>query len=69
MRGAKFKQCPKCKFWVERIEGCSSMACRCGHEFCYDCGGSDCPHGMCKNKGPGGVIGGLGGIFRGGRRR
>ena len=26
------------------------MRCRCGHEFCYDCGGSDCPHGMCKNK-------------------
>lgn len=37
------------------------MSCRCGHEFCYDCGGSDCPHGMCKNIAPGPPGGG--GIF------
>lgn len=44
------------------------MTCRCGHQFCYDCGGSDCPHGACKNKG-GGAGGIFGGLFRGGRRR
>jgi hypothetical protein len=51
VRGAKFKQCPKCKFWVERVEGCSTMSCRCGVEFCYDCGGTGCPHGMCTGSG------------------
>ena len=35
---AKFKQCPKCKFWVERSRGCSHMTCRCGEKFCYKCG-------------------------------
>jgi ariadne-1 len=38
-RGAKFKQCARCTFWVERIEGCPHMRCRCGYEFCYLCGG------------------------------
>jgi len=30
VRGAKFKQCPKCNYWVERAEGCSTMTCKCG---------------------------------------
>lgn len=44
VQGAKFKQCPSCKFWVERISGCQHMTCRCGYEFCYICGGhyGDC---------------------------
>ena len=44
IRGAKYKQCPKCKFWVEKSEGCNHMECRCGMEFCYACGGvyNDC---------------------------
>lgn len=45
------------------------MSCRCGHEFCYDCGGSDCPHGMCKNKPGGGILPVIFGGRRGGRRR
>jgi E3 ubiquitin-protein ligase RNF144 len=24
----KYKQCPQCKFWVERSEGCDHMTCR-----------------------------------------
>ncbi len=24
------------------------MQCRCGVEFCYNCGGTECPHGNCK---------------------
>ena len=47
VQGNKYKQCPKCKHWVERVDGCSTMACRCGQEFCYMCGGTTCPHGMC----------------------
>ena len=38
-KGSKFKQCPYCKHWVEKNEGCKHIACRCGHHFCYDCGG------------------------------
>lgn len=38
-KGAKFKQCPSCKFWVEKAEGCDHMTCRCSYEFCYICGG------------------------------
>ncbi|TNV77871.1 hypothetical protein FGO68_gene2248 [Halteria grandinella] len=37
--GAKVKQCPFCKFWVEKSQGCDHMRCRCGKEFCYRCGG------------------------------
>ena len=37
-RGSKFKQCPFCKNWVEKNEGCNHIACRCGNHFCYFCG-------------------------------
>ena len=47
VKGANFKQCPKCSYWVERALGCSTMTCKCGTEFCYDCGGTKCPHGRC----------------------
>lgn len=33
------KQCSKCKYWVHKSDGCDHMTCRCGHEFCYICGG------------------------------
>jgi E3 ubiquitin-protein ligase RNF144 len=39
VKGAKFKQCPFCKVWVEKSDGCDHMKCRCGMEFCYECGG------------------------------
>ncbi len=38
VKGAKFKMCPKCKFWVEKNQGCDHMRCRCGIDFCYVCG-------------------------------
>jgi len=38
MKGKKYKQCPKCKFWVSKSEGCDAMTCRCGTMFCYHCG-------------------------------
>jgi hypothetical protein len=44
VKGAKFKQCGKCKFWVERNQGCNHMTCRCGYQFCYQCGGQ---YGQC----------------------
>jgi hypothetical protein len=38
-RSQKLKQCPKCKFWVEKSMGCDAMHCRCNLVFCYRCGG------------------------------
>ncbi|XP_017699634.2 probable E3 ubiquitin-protein ligase RNF144A [Phoenix dactylifera] len=34
-----WQRCPKCKFFVERTEGCNFMRCRCGNTFCYRCAG------------------------------
>nr|ACG25541.1 ubiquitin-protein ligase/ zinc ion binding protein [Zea mays] len=34
---SKWQRCPKCKIYVERIEGCVFIICRCGHCFCYLC--------------------------------
>ncbi|CAI2367338.1 unnamed protein product [Moneuplotes crassus] len=39
IKGAQFKQCPQCKYWVEKSSGCDHMTCRCRYEFCYRCGG------------------------------
>jgi len=37
--GTKCKQCPGCKKWVEKNDGCDHITCLCGYEFCYRCGG------------------------------
>ena len=37
-KGSKYKQCPYCKFWVEKNEGCNHISCKCGNHFCYRCG-------------------------------
>jgi len=39
VKGSKFKQCPKCKIWVQKSHGCDHMRCQCGMHFCYSCGG------------------------------
>ena len=33
-----WKACPSCNHMVERSTGCMHMTCRCGREFCYQCG-------------------------------
>ena len=38
-KGAKYKECSKCKRWVEKKSGCNHITCICGHHFCYKCGG------------------------------
>nr|XP_043619924.1 uncharacterized protein DDB_G0292642-like [Erigeron canadensis] len=46
----KWMRCPSCKFYVERIDGCPHIKCRCGYHFCYKCGKQNngkthaCPH-------------------------
>ncbi|KAG5141838.1 hypothetical protein JHK82_017533 [Glycine max] len=39
-KNKSWKRCPKCIFYVERIDGCTHITCRCGNEFCYACGSS-----------------------------
>ncbi|CAH8342913.1 unnamed protein product [Eruca vesicaria subsp. sativa] len=34
----QWRRCPSCKFYVEKIDGCVHMSCRCGFKFCYRCG-------------------------------
>ncbi|KAL5542619.1 hypothetical protein UlMin_010329 [Ulmus minor] len=34
----KWMPCPGCKFHVEKIDGCKHISCRCGFQFCYECG-------------------------------
>ena len=38
VKGSRLKQCPKCKRWVEKIDGCDHIQCTCGAAFCYRCG-------------------------------
>ena len=38
VKGNNFKQCPTCKRWVEKINGCDHITCLCGTHFCYRCG-------------------------------
>ncbi|XP_057454284.1 uncharacterized protein LOC130745886 [Lotus japonicus] len=46
-----WRQCVKCNHMIELAEGCYHITCRCGNEFCYQCGAEwkdkkatcDCP--------------------------
>ena len=38
IKGAKYKMCQECRFWVEKNQGCDHLTCKCGNEFCYRCG-------------------------------
>lgn len=49
---ANTKQCPKCKKYIEKNQGCDHMTCRttaggCGHEFCWICFGDWKGHSSC----------------------
>ncbi|XP_071490268.1 uncharacterized protein [Diadema antillarum] len=32
------KRCPRCHYPIEKSYGCNHMVCKCGHEFCWECG-------------------------------
>ncbi|KAL0750868.1 hypothetical protein Bca101_032871 [Brassica carinata] len=34
-----WRQCGKCQHMIELSQGCNHITCRCGYEFCYNCGG------------------------------
>ncbi|KAM0065920.1 putative IBR domain, E3 ubiquitin ligase RBR family [Helianthus debilis subsp. tardiflorus] len=42
-KGKNWMKCPKCKHFVEKVDGCNFIACRCGLGFCYQCG-QPCDH-------------------------
>uniref|UniRef100_A0ACD6ACA4 Uncharacterized protein n=1 Tax=Avena sativa TaxID=4498 RepID=A0ACD6ACA4_AVESA len=34
----KWRRCPKCEFFVSKVDGCLHIVCRCDFQFCYGCG-------------------------------
>lgn len=45
----KWKRCPRCRFYVEKKDGCLHITCRCKFEFCYACGAEwTSSHGGCQ---------------------
>ncbi|KAK3130074.1 hypothetical protein QOZ80_6BG0488560 [Eleusine coracana subsp. coracana] len=37
-KNKKWQRCPKCQMYVERVDGCVYIVCRCRYCFCYLCG-------------------------------
>lgn len=37
-KNKKWMRCPSCRIFVEKIDGCQHISCRCGYHFCYGCG-------------------------------
>ena len=44
-----WQSCPKCHHMIERNQGCLHMTCKCGTDFCYNCGQTKCG-GTCNRK-------------------
>ncbi|GMN63902.1 hypothetical protein TIFTF001_032970 [Ficus carica] len=45
----KWQRCPKCMYYVEKIDGCLHITCRCAFQFCYACGSEwSQTHGGCQ---------------------
>ncbi|XP_041458533.1 uncharacterized protein LOC121410477 [Lytechinus variegatus] len=38
IRSISTKPCPRCKYPIEKYYGCNHMVCKCGYDFCWDCG-------------------------------
>ncbi|KZP26841.1 hypothetical protein FIBSPDRAFT_928499 [Athelia psychrophila] len=34
-----YKKCPQCAVWIEKIDGCNHMECKCGAHICWVCMG------------------------------
>ncbi|CAH2053734.1 unnamed protein product [Thlaspi arvense] len=37
-KNKQWRRCPSCKFYVDKVDGCLHISCRCGFQFCYGCG-------------------------------
>ena len=49
------RQCPQCRNFVIRNNGCDHMTCLCRHEFCYVCGAAS-SRSVCQRPCPGGQL-------------
>ncbi|XP_028796257.1 probable E3 ubiquitin-protein ligase RNF144A [Neltuma alba] len=47
-KNKRWRRCPRCRFFVEKIDGCSHISCRCGNQFCYGCGSDWNQHHGCR---------------------
>ncbi|KAJ7589570.1 hypothetical protein C8J56DRAFT_35592 [Mycena floridula] len=36
-QGGRVKKCPSCQVYIEKVEGCNHMECRCGAHVCWIC--------------------------------
>ncbi|KAF8025932.1 hypothetical protein BT93_F2688 [Corymbia citriodora subsp. variegata] len=45
----QWRRCPKCRFIVQKKSGCAFVKCRCGVEFCYQCGAETKVSHYCNN--------------------
>ena len=63
VKGNRCKQCPKCKRWVEKKEGCDHISCPCGTHFCYRCGEIRDPINPYKHRCPDDKVGRFDGLF------
>ncbi|CAA0842152.1 RING/U-box superfamily protein [Striga hermonthica] len=43
-KNKKWMRCPQCSIYVEKITGCFFITCRCGYNFCYNCGAANVAH-------------------------
>ena len=43
-------RCTKCRHLIHRVDGCDHMTCRCGAEFCFQCGAMPHCGTTCKKK-------------------
>ena len=41
LRDAGVRRCERCGAGVVKASGCDKMKCRCGYQFCYQCGTKD----------------------------
>ena len=46
----KWTRCTKCGYVLERIDGCDHMTCKCGAQFCFQCGSMPHCGSTCKKK-------------------
>ena len=46
----KWTRCTKCRYVLERIDGCDHMTCKCGAQFCFQCGSMPHCGSTCKKK-------------------
>ncbi|CAN8259389.1 unnamed protein product [Cochlearia groenlandica] len=47
-KSKQWRKCPSCMYFVEKVDGCLHINCRCGFQFCYGCGTAWSSHHSCR---------------------